>query len=270
MKMNESGVPYLEGEALHQWRQPFNGRCWVCGSSDLSSEHKFKRTDLRSMRSDDILWTDGQTWQQLRSTNDKRARFRINNLCQRCNNSCSQAADRAWQQFSAFVAEHWRQLATVAALDLASVYGPQRASEGSALLRKYVVRHFGCRISEAGFAVPEDLRTYLNGAPPLTVAICLFYSHERAALMWRRPDDGTPGPLSIGPVAGYIGKSLNRPTALFTEICVGPVGALIKWSDSEPVGTSFESWATLYPRAALPYPEIHEPCPPLVGEDGVS
>jgi hypothetical protein len=268
-RTNERGEPYLEGEALRQWRLPFDGQCWVCGSTDLSSEHKFKRSDLRSMGAGDLFWTDGQSFQQLRSTNDKRARFRVNNLCKRCNNERSQPADRAWQQFSTFVAGNWARLGSVAALDMAQVYGAVDADNGSLLLRQYVVRHLGCRISEAGFAVPDDLRNYLSGAEPPTVAICLFYSHERAGLMGPLPDDGTLSHLSIGPMLGELSKSLGRGRVFYTEICVGPVGALVKWSDNEPVGTSFGNWANLYSRVDLPYPDLHEPWPSYSGREGV-
>ena len=45
---------------------------------------QIKRTDFRRIGDDELMWTDGTGWQHLRSSIDRRARFRVKNLCANC------------------------------------------------------------------------------------------------------------------------------------------------------------------------------------------
>ncbi|WP_051121989.1 hypothetical protein [Nocardia sp. 348MFTsu5.1] len=266
---NEHGEVYVAGAELSEFKHEFDGRCWWCGAEKVTSEHKFKRSDLKALGDDALLWTDGVEWQQLRSSGDRRARHNQKNLCSRCNNERSQPADRAWQALSEYTFENWVTMGGRDTLDLGELYGdhPLELSRQALELQQYVVRQLGCRISNDGFRVPDDIRSYLDsGANNGSLGICLFYSHERAALMDRQAPITM---LSIGPLIATISKSKRIPTALVTEICVGPVGALVKWSSDEPVGGTIASrFANVYSRAGLPYLEIHQPWPILESDPG--
>ncbi|UNQ33891.1 hypothetical protein [Prescottella equi] len=264
---NEQGQRYRTADEVAEYSTPFDGKCWWCGDTTLTGEHKFKRADLKGLfkSGTKVLWTDGTQVKHVQGPNSDLAKFRPN-LCAECNNARSQDSDRAWDLFSQYVHSNWDSLADARRIYFRDVF-PKPIGTHATELARYVLKHFGCKIAANDFAVPSDLLAYLNGdESSQSIQMAAFYSHERAARMRARNDDARSIQiLSNGPHIATASRSRGTVVDHVTELSVGPVGFLVKWAANQQANTGFwhGRFLTLYNRDALPYPELHEPWPSL-------
>lgn len=82
-------------------------KCWWCGSTDLSGEHKIKKTDLELLYGkvysngnlvNHIKYGTEAKGKNIQSSSSNRVHFE-KNLCKICNGTKSQRFDNAYQKF---------------------------------------------------------------------------------------------------------------------------------------------------------------------------
>jgi hypothetical protein len=78
-------------------------------------------------------------------------------ICSDCNNAKSQPWDNAYEKFEKWLFENAKIILQRRFILLEEVFGTDAVPSGCPELYKYFVKAFGCRLSDAGFTVPEDL-----------------------------------------------------------------------------------------------------------------
>lgn len=158
----------------------YKDECWICGELATSGEHIYKRTDLqrefsatnfkkgisREIRHERKL--------RLNSPKSKHAKFK-NSLCSKCNNETSQPFDLAYDQFISFYKENEDEIVGSRTLNLENIFGADWKSSLENL-KKYYVKHIGCRLSQNGIEILSDIVEYINGESQLYSVILNFYT----------------------------------------------------------------------------------------------
>lgn len=163
-------------------------QCWICGANATTGEHKIKRSDLARVYGTGSAFKSArlnylksdQTIVPLQGPNSRNVKY-LSVLCSVCNNARSQPFDRAYDQFVSFIEQDADSLLRRRQLNFASLYG-EAWREKQAVLFKYFVKAFGCRISDAGQTVPNDLRNiFTDKYPKLPFAICFAVDENEVA-----------------------------------------------------------------------------------------
>lgn len=139
-------------------------KCWICGESATTREHRTKRSDLR-----DVFGLPTQT-EPLYFHNAKMKNRPIGSLnakvlkspsliCANCNNAHTQPHDRAWEQMSRFLRTRIQANALGAVVRANRIFKYDTARE-MRNVHLYFVKIFGCHILEA--AIPIDVATFSN------------------------------------------------------------------------------------------------------------
>jgi hypothetical protein len=152
------------------------GTCWWCAQPADSQEHKYKRTDLARILGEDseLVWgSKGLSLADIRSIRkDPRVRFQ-RNLCEKCNNARSQPFDRAYSRYSEYVDANMPTIWQMDGIPMREIFGDDWHAQ-SLNLARYFVKHFGCRMVDAGVPAPAGLGTFLDGAAALENAFLAF------------------------------------------------------------------------------------------------
>lgn len=145
-------------------------KCWWCGSSDLSSEHKAKKTDVEMLygkvyKKGDLVnhikyFTEAKG-NNIQSSNSRRIKFK-KTLCKNCNGGKSQVFDLAYQRLIEYYFFNRQELKHQRKLNLEDVFGPDWLEEYSNV-KRYIGKHIGCRMAELGFLPSKNLISFLNG-----------------------------------------------------------------------------------------------------------
>lgn len=224
------GVPFGREQVEHLLAAN-TGTCWWCQQRPATTgEHKFKRTDLTRMMSDDLVfWRDHEG--NLRPIRGKsgatRDRYGVvkfeKSLCAPCNNERSQPFDSAYDEYSQFARTGWSPLFPGANLE--RLYGhawPERNLD----LARYYAKHLGCRMIRSGVPVPDSLRAFLDGErdmPDAHMALVTTTSIRMA----------NPDGLTISPDAVRTDEDFTRFTNYIFVAYVGPLGVRYEWRDEE-------------------------------------
>jgi hypothetical protein len=197
-------------------------KCWICGRVAKTREHKFKKSDLiRSSTSwapdDKPYFVSGGVKRRIASPNDKIATFgKV--LCSECNNARTQPFDYAYEAFSRWVNQIDRKIMALSHLDFSAIYG---ADFGPSVLnlKKYFMKHLGCRLASLGYSIPTGFVASLWTQHVAPFEITLARSHMLGDLPARGPGilDNYPtlgtyspsaqqvrGPYITGSVVGYL------------------------------------------------------------------
>lgn len=207
-------------------------RCWWCGSSGpLSSEHKFKRTDLKRVRGDDgedLSWLGAGEVREVRSDRKSHLVRFTKSLCRSCNDSRSQPFDSAYDRFAEYV---WaRPLWNPRRVDLREVF-PEGGRAEAVNLGRYVVKHFGCRIVQDGYPVPRSFVDFLNGGPEPSDVRLVFISHASLLRRFRdavREGDDVRG-VGMLEALGLIDSASGDLTGYSSALLVGHFGIGYEW-----------------------------------------
>ncbi|GAB1514846.1 hypothetical protein JCM33774_68880 [Actinophytocola sp. KF-1] len=165
-------------------------------------------------------------------------------LCARCNNTVSQPFDYAYDVFSDFA---WSNASLWEAeyVDWWDVYGTTWGS-ASLNLARYVAKHLGCRMVHDGYAVPDSLKAFLDGAPTIAdVSMGLIKSsaHHDLYLMGVRDGLDTRG-LWNPPAEGTVSRSRQCLTSYWSATIIGFVGIAYIWEEGQSGGESFHTRRT--------------------------
>lgn len=166
----------------------FNGKCWWCESSDLSREHKYKKSDIKREYFSDQEMQDRVTinlvsikdlsekGKAVQGPNSNAIKFEAN-LCKNCNNSRSQSFDLAYDKLIEFLKLNESTTLTNPQIDLLEIYGNDWELEKENLV-KYFIKNLGCVLTEFNLKVPQILIDYLDGVIGLPENLNLFISQS--------------------------------------------------------------------------------------------
>lgn len=139
--------------------------CWICGSSSgLTHEHKFKASELRRYFPDgavDLVKGEGFDQRQLvQGPRSPRLKFR-STICEKCNTSVTQPADRSFDLLLA-------SLRQANALDNGSIdcVVDEIMNSGSEIARsafRFFAKILGCQLADFGAPVPGQLADFVSG-----------------------------------------------------------------------------------------------------------
>lgn len=234
-------------------------KCWWCGDIADSREHRVKASQLRRMfRSADYLILHGKSGVRPTRFNGPGSKTMLfaKVLCTNCNNARSQPFDEAYDLFVQKVVDDPEYFRSRTEFDMAEIFPTD--PHGGAKLARYYVKNIACRIAEVGFAIPQQLVDFMDGAFAMPNGVLLLYKDFSNYDQFRRcGGDGhypyanrmhNPESPNDGPLIGFCG-----------EVQDGPVGAMLWWGPKES-GPNFcvQRRTFLRDRRELPYPDLHE------------
>lgn len=157
--------------ALDGFRVSATDRCWWCGDLATTEEHRIKASTLRRVgRAEDgttnpsNVFKMSSDYQRSLQTLKKGPQVRWRrNMCASCNNSRSQAFDRAYDVFEAFLVSHCDVMVAWTRVDWKDVYGKDWRT-GSRNLARYFAKQLGCMLATYDLPVPDDIPRFLDGA----------------------------------------------------------------------------------------------------------
>ena len=144
--------------------------CWWCQSTNLTREHKEKKTDVELLHGNryidgnqiaHIKYRTENKPTYLQGSDSKRLKFE-KNLCKKCNGSTSQPFDKAYEQFMNYFQENRKTIINSQIINLKEIFG-DRWESGIHNIHKYIGKHIGCRLAENGYLPTSNLLKYLNG-----------------------------------------------------------------------------------------------------------
>ena len=136
--------------------------CWICGSTADTSEHKYKKRDLKRIygtgplngQNPPIVIKNGES-KEILGLNSNLVKFQ-KNLCQKCNNEKTKPFDNTYDRFIEWVIKNKKLVTHKRFINFNWIYGENILEEQRNLF-KYFVKSFGCYIASSGDTVPPDL-----------------------------------------------------------------------------------------------------------------
>lgn len=173
-------------------------QCWMCGSPADSAEHKFKKADLVRAHGKGPYKGDGAlahvlagSQKLIQGANSGVLKYQ-KNLCGNCNNAKSQPWDRAYDQLIDWVLGNETDVLRKRFIDFSQVFG-SNFEDGQRNVYKYYAKSFGCRLVDAGHAVPSDV-TQLFDRSRIQTALRISFSVNEDVLILPKVDrDGFIG-----------------------------------------------------------------------------
>lgn len=236
MPATDPPAGYLSGDELRPFQTAPDGLCWWCQGPADSREHKIKRTDLRWIQGDDpyVFWgSNDPRLVRINGPGAKPVKF-SNVLCRKCNSERSQPFDRAYDCYRDYVHENVDDLRYRTYIDAAEIYGSSWG-DGLKNLERYFVKHLGCRIRDAGYLVPADLISLVNGSSEragLRVAIYKDINYYRRRSAFRHYGMDTRVGY-IGSLIARMNRDTRQPESFATELGTGAIGAFLHWNSKE-------------------------------------
>jgi len=144
--------------------------CWWCGGTNLSREHKFKKTDLellygKTYTPDNIISNTKFRTQSrgffLQSSNSTLAKFE-GTICETCNNSKSQRFDKSYEKLINYYYTHKLSILHDTKISLRDVFGKDWEI-GILNVQKYIAKHVASRIVDFGYKPHKNLIDFING-----------------------------------------------------------------------------------------------------------
>ncbi|WP_338815247.1 hypothetical protein V9L05_09245 [Bernardetia sp. Wsw4-3y2] len=134
--------------------------CWICGSEDLSDEHKFKSSDMRKYgkhyKNDKAMfYIRGNEKHSVESYKSDLLKFK-KIICRECNNVRTQTHDYAYDVLSKYIdKDNYTKLVDKRLIDFEDIFGVDWRTEKANLYR-YYAKHAGCKIATSN--KPHDLK----------------------------------------------------------------------------------------------------------------
>ncbi len=174
--------------------------CWMCGAEANSSEHRLKKSDIvraygRGPYNGDYRPLHVRTGKltAIQGPNSRTIKYDAN-LCHICNTTSSQPYDVSYDLFIEWVFRNESLVLRRRFVNFDEVFGPDFPLH-QLNLYKYFAKSFGCRLIDAGQAVPEDVRD-LFGKEQFQTALRITFSVNEDVLAMPASDRD-----------GFIGKS---------------------------------------------------------------
>ncbi|MDI4638246.1 MULTISPECIES: hypothetical protein [Halomonadaceae] len=172
--------------------------CWMCGAHADSAEHKFKKTDLVRAHGKGPYKEDSAlahvvagTQKLIQGSNSASLKYQ-KNLCSRCNNAKSQPWDRAYDQLIDWVLSNEADVLRKRFIDFSQVFG-RNFEDAQRNVYKYYAKSFGCRLVDAGHAVPADVVQIFDRSHFQTALRITFSVNEDVLILQKEDRDGFIG-----------------------------------------------------------------------------
>ena len=142
--------------------------CWICGSTNLSDEHKIKSSDLRRNygkkykdgKNELIYFCGNSEGQELINYKDDKLKF-LNCICTECNNNVTKPHDNAYDKFIKYVSSNYYEIVSNMKINFKEIYRDEYSLEKRNLY-KYFAKHAGCKIVTGGIPYDvSDLREFI-------------------------------------------------------------------------------------------------------------
>jgi len=164
------------------------GVCWICGKPSETGEHRIKKSDLVEKfgkgpyRGDHTLVhvKEGR-FRDLQGPDSELVKYE-KNLCAYCNNTLTQPFDKAYEAFISWLMQNEAEVLKRRVIDFERVYGSDWANKQLDLF-KFFAKCFGCRLDEAGRAVPADVIELLGKDSFMTALYVTFQVNEDMLLL---------------------------------------------------------------------------------------
>jgi len=179
-------------------------KCWWCGrETNLSGEHKIKRTDIERALNEydgELLYQKDGRIRPIQSSDSKYFKFK-KILCTDCNGSKSQDFDNSYSVFIDFCLNHFDTLTEQGYIDFVNIF-PTNPIENKINVLKYFIKHFFTRIAQNQISLDSTIIDFLNGNGFLNT---LFINIEIRDDLWGliqkiKRDSNTGGNFYLSPV----------------------------------------------------------------------
>jgi len=135
-------------------------KCWICGNTGLTGEHKTKRSDLHEVfgavtQANPLYYHDNKRKNRPIGSLDAKLLKSPSRICANCNNARTQPHDRAWEHLSE--ALRTRNMVSGMAVRADRIFSYNTARE-MLNVHLYFVKLFGCHIMEGN--IPIDITTF--------------------------------------------------------------------------------------------------------------
>lgn len=205
------------------FREPNTSACLLCGSTHkLTREHKIKASALRKVFGDAKLTVGvqgGETPPRFaQSVNSRNLKFQTR-LCESCNTSRTQAADKAFETLHMRVCEFYEQNR-----DLSEVQSDELMVEGSPNYLntfRYFSKLLACHIAEMGAPVLNELCDFAIGKSDFNpINFFVRLDHTYAAVS---AEFGDLEYAAHGGVIVFGDKETCFPTTFYSTLTIGPI-----------------------------------------------
>ena len=204
------------------WRQFSSDHCCLCGGSDakLTGEHKIKASALRKQfgKTDLLVGVSGSSekMKAAQSTNSKHLKFEAS-LCEDCNSSRTQEADREFDRFHEFALSKLSNTE-----DPASTFElPQYAEGSDAYLNvfRYFAKLLCCHIAAVDGPTPVAVANFAIGDSVLNR---IWLELKRDPFYSELVDHiGEHGYAAHGGLVVYADKEARAPNAFHSTLTIG-------------------------------------------------
>lgn len=151
---------YLVNKERKKRLKQFNNKCWICGNTANSYEHKFKAALLKKHfgkkygEANPHVYVYGGKQVDLKSYKSKELKFR-KTICINCNNNLTKPHDDSFDIFCDYIRSNYEELITYKQINFENIYGKQWKAE-KANLFKYYAKHAGCKVSTSNIQFDLD------------------------------------------------------------------------------------------------------------------
>lgn len=168
-----------------------DARCWWCGDTATTREHRFNRTELTRVAAIDSegrpiarsVYHGGNGYDGTLNGIKKGSAVQWKmTLCADCNGSKSQPFDTAYESFSDWCHNHQDDILRMKSITWSHIYGDAWSSKALSLSR-YMTKQAGCFLSHHDIDVPEAVRDFTaNGIQSSSLSLGLFRERGRQDL----------------------------------------------------------------------------------------
>lgn len=241
--------------------------CWICEERPADTqEHAFKSSRIKKIweaGGRQPLGTIGRDGRFYKMSGPNHGIFMFGKtICSYCNNQFSQPFDKAYDHFMDFILDDLEYYRNRREFHWDEIFAGTPYDQGD--LARYYVKHFGCKMYDAGFEVPEDLRLYLHDPEMVhTFSLLLYKDYEHVQGL----DPSNPEEW-FAPFSSYLELvDGNEKRAGFVG-CLqdGFIGVIFRWEDEhiripEQWCFGFQPTAYMRDRRELPYQNLWETLP---------
>ena len=241
--------------------------CWICEKRPADTqEHAFKSSRIKKIweaGGRQPLGTIGSDGRFYKMSGPNHGIFMFGKtICSYCNNQFSQPFDMAYDHFMDFILDDLEYFKNRRKFNWDEIFADTPFDQRH--LARYYVKHFGCKMYDAGYEVPEDLRLYLHDPEMVhTFSLLLYKDYEHV----QGRDPSHPEEW-FAPFSSYLEfVDDNEKRAGFVG-CLqdGFIGVIFRWEDEHiriPEQWCFGFQQVTYMRdvSELPYQNLWDGLP---------
>lgn len=254
-------------------KRPGAERCWWCGETADSREHRVKKSRIKKiMQTTDLQNGENLSWHHVGELSPIRGpgaavvQFGMT-MCRKCNNNRSQDFDKAYDTFLEFIMSDLEQFRRTPIIVWAQVYEGKKFDQRH--LARYFAKNIACRIVEHGVDVPQDLIRFLDDITlPAPFTLTLFSDYPlldafAKAGLTPDPNYANSGTLRLLDREGDTPADPEDYDGFIAVMMDGPLGVYFEWkrdreySRSNTLSLSDEVVSAIVDRRRIPNTPVH-------------